>query len=119
MGENPMMSEPNLNETFEHMQRLEFLVSQDLFSNESGAFADVFLPATSFAEKDGTFTNTDRRVQRVRAAHPPRGLARPDWQILADLAKRIGLRLGRPVSANCEYDHPSQIFADLARIVAP
>ena len=117
MGENPMMSEPNLNETFKHMQQLEFLVSQDLFINESGAFADVFLPATSFAEKDGTFTNTDRRVQRVRAAHPPRGLARPDWQILADLAKRIGLRLGRSGSANWEYDHPSEIFAEMASVV--
>ena len=61
-----MMSEPNLNETRKHMQNLEFLVAQDLFINEFGAFADVFLPATPFAEKDGTFTNTDRRVQRVR-----------------------------------------------------
>ena len=71
MGENPMMSEPNLNETRVHMQQLEFLVAQDLFINESGAFADVFLPATPFAEKEGTFTNTDRRVQRVRVAHAP------------------------------------------------
>ncbi|MBM4426133.1 MAG: formate dehydrogenase subunit alpha, partial [Chloroflexi bacterium] len=71
MGENPMMSEPNLNETRKHMTHLEFLVAQDIFINESGAFADVFLPATPFAEKDGTFSNTDRRVQRVRAAHPP------------------------------------------------
>ena len=63
------MSEPNLNVTRKHMQQLEFLVSQDIFINESGAFADVFLPATPFAEKDGTFSNTDRRVQRVRAAH--------------------------------------------------
>jgi predicted molibdopterin-dependent oxidoreductase YjgC len=77
MGENPMMSEPNLNETRKHMAQLEFLVAQDLFINESGAFADVFLPATPFAEKDGTFTNTDRRVQRVRAAHPPRGTPAP------------------------------------------
>jgi predicted molibdopterin-dependent oxidoreductase YjgC len=87
MGENPMMSEPNLNETRKHMAQLEFLVAQDLFINESGAFADVFLPATPFAEKDGTFTNTDRRVQRVRTAQPPRGLSRPDWQILCDLAR--------------------------------
>ena len=65
MGENPMMSEPNLNLTRQHMEALEFLVAQDLFINESGAFADVFLPATSWAEKDGTFTNTDRRVQRI------------------------------------------------------
>jgi hypothetical protein len=76
MGENPMMSEPNLNHTRQQMESLEFLVAQDLFINESGAFADVFLPATSWAEKEGTFTNTDRRVQRVRQAIPPRGDSR-------------------------------------------
>ena len=96
MGENPMMSEPNLNLTRKHMEQLEFVVAQDLFINESGAFADVFLPATSWAEKDGTFTNTDRRVQRVRQAIPPRGLARPDWQIICDLAQRLEKRLGSP-----------------------
>ena len=96
MGENPMMSEPNLNVTREHMRQLEFLVAQDLFINESGAFADVFLPATPFAEKEGTFSNTDRRVQRVRAAQPPRGLSRPDWQIICDLARRLEARLGPP-----------------------
>ncbi|MGW8226038.1 MAG: molybdopterin oxidoreductase family protein, partial [Anaerolineales bacterium] len=62
MGENPMMSEPNLNHTRQQMEALEFIVAQDLFITESGAFADVFLPATSWAEKEGTFTNTDRRV---------------------------------------------------------
>ncbi len=96
MGENPMMSEPNLNHTRHQMEQLEFLVAQDLFINESGAFADVFLPAASWAEKDGTFTNTDRRVQRVRQALAPRGQSRPDWQILCDLASRIETRLGRP-----------------------
>jgi predicted molibdopterin-dependent oxidoreductase YjgC len=62
VGENPMMSEPNLNHTRQQMEALEFLVAQDLFITESGAFADIFLPATSWAEKEGTFTNTDRRV---------------------------------------------------------
>ena len=81
MGENPMMSEPNLNHTRHMIEQLEFLSVQDLFINESGAYADVFLPAASWAEKDGTFTNTDRRVQRVRKALEPRGQARPDWQI--------------------------------------
>src|SRR5204862_3584704 len=75
MGENPMMTEPNLNVTRHHMEHLEFLVAQDVFINESGAYADVFLPATSWAEKEGTFTNTDRRVQRVRQAIEPRGQA--------------------------------------------
>ncbi len=116
MGENPMMSEPNLNLTRQHMQQLEFIVAQDLFINESGAFADVFLPSASWAEKDGTFTNTDRRVQRVRQALPPRGEARPDWQILCDLAQRIEARLGRTASAGWNYRHPSEILAEVSRV---
>jgi formate dehydrogenase alpha subunit len=117
MGENPMMSEPNLNVTRTHMQELEFLVVQDLFINESGVFGDVFLPATPFAEKDGTFTNTDRRVQRVRTALPPRGQARPDWKILCDLAKRLESRLGRPNTSGWDYPDPSGIFAEMAGVV--
>jgi len=116
MGENPMMSEPNLNKTQEHMQELEFIVTQDLFINESGAFADVFLPATPFAEKDGTFTNTDRRVQRVRAAHSPRGDSRPDWQIICDLAVRIESRLGRD-TAKWDFHSPEEVFAEMASVV--
>ncbi len=73
MGENPVMTEPNMNVTRQHMQELEFLVAQDIFINESGAYADVILPAAAWAEKEGTFTNTDRRVQRVRKAIAPRG----------------------------------------------
>lgn len=117
MGENPMMSEPNLNQTRQHMQQLEFMVAQDLFINESGAFADVFLPAASWAEKEGTFTNTDRRVQRVRQALAPRGQSRPDWQIVCDLAQRIEARLGRTTSARWDYTHPSQILAELGSVV--
>ena len=115
MGENPMMTEPNLNLTRHHMQQLEFLVSQDIFINESGAFADVFLPATPFAEKDGTFSNTDRRVQRVRAAHPPKGQARPDWQIICDLAQRIEARLGRP-TVKWDYSSPEEILREMAGV---
>jgi len=116
MGENPMMSEPNLNETRKHMGQLEFLVAQDLFINESGAFADVFLPATPFAEKDGTFTNTDRRVQRVRQAHAPRGNSRADWEIICDLARRIESRLGL-ATAKWTYSGPEEIFAEMASVV--
>lgn len=117
MGENPMMSEPNLNLTRHHMQQLEFLVAQDLFINESGAFADIFLPATSWAEKEGTFTNTDRRVQRVRQALPPRGQSRPDWQIICDLAQRIEKRLGLSSSAGWDYSHPSEILQEIGSVV--
>jgi formate dehydrogenase alpha subunit len=117
MGENPMMSEPNLNLTRHHMQQLEFLVVQDMFINESGAFADVFLPAVSFAEKEGTFTNTERRVQRVRQALDPRGEARADWQIICDLARRIEQRLGRQATAGWDYTHPAEVLAEVGSVV--
>ncbi|MBM4422123.1 MAG: formate dehydrogenase subunit alpha [Chloroflexi bacterium] len=115
MGENPMMTEPNLNLTRHHMEQLEFLVAQDVFINESGAFADVFLPAASWAEKEGTFTNTDRRVQRVRQAIAPRGQARPDWQIICDVAARIEQRLGR-ATARWNYEEPEEIFREMADV---
>ncbi|MBE2237155.1 MAG: formate dehydrogenase subunit alpha [Caldilineaceae bacterium] len=118
MGENPMMTEPNLNVTRLHMEQLEFLVAQDLFINESGAYADVFLPATSWAEKDGTFTNTDRRVQRVRHAIAPRGQSRPDAEIVCDLARRIEQRLGRPASAGWNYAGPEEIYREMADVVS-
>ena len=117
MGENPMMTEPNLNVARDHMRDLEFLVAQDLFINESGAFADVFLPAASWAEKDGTFTNTDRRVQRVRQAIAPRGQSRPDWEIICDLANRVEQRLGRPNSAYWGYEDPEEIWREMAAVV--
>ncbi len=117
MGENPMMSEPNLNHTRHQMEQLEFCVTQDLFINESGAFADVFLPATSWAEKEGTFTNTDRRVQRVRQAIAPRGQARPDMEIICDIAQRIEARLGRPRSAGWRYSGPHEVLEEMGRAV--
>jgi predicted molibdopterin-dependent oxidoreductase YjgC len=70
MGENPLMSEPNLRHAQEAIEQLEFFVAQDIFFNETNVYADVILPAAAFAEKDGTFTNSDRRVQRVRKAIP-------------------------------------------------
>ena len=123
MGENPMMSEPNLNETRKHMQELEFLVAQDIFINESGAFADVFLPATPFAEKEGTFSNTDRRVQRVRQAQKPRGQSRPDWKIICDLALHLESRLkpfdgaqGRRTTVKWDYAHPEEVLREMASV---
>jgi predicted molibdopterin-dependent oxidoreductase YjgC len=118
MGENPMMSEPNLNLTRHHMEQLEFIVAQDLFINESGSFADVFLPAAAWAEKEGTFTNTDRRVQRVRKAVEPPGQARADWEIVCDLAKRIEQRLNSPASAYWDYSHPSEVLEEMGRVVS-
>ena len=117
MGENPMMSEPNLNHTRHLIEQLEFLVAQDLFINESGAYADVFLPAASWAEKEGTFTNTDRRVQRVRKALEPRGQSRPDWQIICNLAGRIEKQLGRSQSAFWAYQTPAEVLEEMGRVV--
>jgi predicted molibdopterin-dependent oxidoreductase YjgC len=88
MGENPLMSEPDLNHARHAIEHLEFFVAQDIFFNETNVYADVILPAASFAEKNGTFTNSDRRVQRIRRAISPPGKARADWEILADLAQR-------------------------------
>ncbi|MDW8326336.1 MAG: formate dehydrogenase subunit alpha [Anaerolineales bacterium] len=116
MGENPMMTEPNLNVTRHHIEQLEFLVAQDVFINESGAYADVFLPAATWAEKEGTFTNTDRRVQRVRKALEPRGQARADWEIICDLAQRIEKRLGRPNTARWNYEEPEEVFREMASV---
>jgi len=117
MGENPMMSEPNLNHTRRKIEQLEFLAVQDLFINESGAYADVLLPAASWAEKEGTFTNTDRRVQRVRRALEPRGQSRPDWEIVCRLAERIEKRLGCARSAFWGYQEPSEVLEEMGRLV--
>ncbi len=117
MGENPMMSEPNLNHTRHMMEQVEFLTAQDLFINESGAYADVFLPAASWAEKEGTFTNTDRRVQRVRKALEPRGQSRPDLEIICDLAGRIEKKLGRARTAFWAYASPAEVLEEMGRVV--
>ena len=91
MGENPAMSDPHLHHTREALARLEHLVVQDLFLTETAAFADVVLPAAAAPEKTGTYTNTDRRVQLGRPAHPPPGQAREDLWIVQQMARRMGL----------------------------
>ena len=90
VGENPPLSEPDANHAIEALQKLDFIVVQDIFMSETAELADVVLPAASFAEKDGTFTNTERRVQRVRQAVEPVGDSRPDWWITSQIAKRMG-----------------------------
>ena len=115
VGENPLLSEPDLHHAEKTFEKLEFLVVQDLFMNETAAVADVFLPAASFAEKDGTFTNSERRVQRVRAGIPPAGISRPDWQITCEIARRTLRKLGRePIGFG--FSSPSQIFDEMASI---
>src|SRR5207248_1487998 len=91
-------------------------VVQDLFLHETAEFANVFLPAASFAEKDGTFTNSERRVQRVRKALEPPGRARPDWAITCELARRVAAKLGRP-TVGFDYRDPSEIWVEQAALV--
>ena len=89
------------------MKKLEFLVVQDIFLSETAELADVILPGVSFAEKDGTFTNTERRVQRVRKAIEPIGDSRPDWQIICHLGKKMG-------NKGFDFAHPSQVMDEIA-----
>ena len=91
MGENPFLSDPNINKVRKALAALEFLVVQDIFLTETAEFADVILPASSYLEKDGTYTNTDRRVQLGRKVLDPPGQARVDWEVVQDIANRIGL----------------------------
>jgi formate dehydrogenase alpha subunit len=115
VGENPLLSEPNLTHAEELFRRLDFLVVQDLFLHETALLADVVLPACSFAEKDGTFTNSERRVQRVRQAIARVGESRPDWEIVCDLARRMAPAVGLD-PAQFDYQSPAQIFAEMARL---
>ena len=108
LGENPLLSDPDLHHVSASLKKLELLVVQDIFPTETTALAHIVLPGASFAEKDGTFTNTERRVQRVRAAVPPPGEARPDWQTLAELLRRFGL--------SADYAGPEDIFREIAAL---
>lgn len=109
MGENPMLTDPNQNHTREALARLEFLVVQDIFPTETTAYADVILPGVAFAEKNGTFVNSDRRVGRVRKAVDPPGEARQDWQVILELAQRMG------GSVNF-YQDESEIFNEITAV---
>jgi len=108
MGENPMVTDPDLNHTAEALKKLDFLVVQDIFHTETTPYADVVLPASSYAEKDGTFVNSDRRVIRVRKAVEMPGEAREDCSIIMDIAKRMGYNIG-------EYRSASDVFNEIAR----
>ncbi len=108
MGENPFLSDPNVNKVRAALSNLDFLVVQDIFLTETAEFADVILPATSYLEKLGTYTNTDRRVQIGRPALDPPGEARLDWQILCDVSTRLGLPM--------HYETPESIFDELAAL---
>jgi formate dehydrogenase alpha subunit len=90
VGENPFLSDPDASKVEKALKALDLLIVQEVFSTDTSNLAHILLPSTTFAEKDGTFTNTERRVQLVRKALDPIGKARPDWEIVCDLAKRMG-----------------------------
>ena len=108
-GENPAMSDPDLNHARESLAALEHLVVQDIFLTETAFHADVILPASAFPEKSGTFTNTDRRVQMARAALPLPGEARQDWWIIQEIGRRMGL--------DWSYGGPADIYAEMSAIM--
>jgi formate dehydrogenase major subunit len=108
IGENPLVSDPDLNHTQKSLSNLDFLVVQDIFLTETAQLADVVLPAACFAEKEGTFSNTERRVLRVRKAVDPPEQARQDWEIICDLATRMGY----PMS----YENSEAVMDEIRRV---
>ncbi|WP_281824423.1 formate dehydrogenase subunit alpha [Jannaschia rubra] len=109
LGENPAMSDPDLDHARAALAKLDHLVVQDIFLTETANYADVILPASAFAEKTGTVTNTNRQVQMGRPATPPPGEAREDWTITQELARRCGL--------DWAYTHPRDVFAEMKRVM--
>jgi len=108
IGENPLVSDPDVGHVEDSFQHLELLVVQDIFLTETAQMADVVLPAKCFAEKDGTFSNTERRVQRVRPAVTPPGQCKDDWEVLCEIATRMGVAMS--------YDSSEAIFEEIARV---
>ena len=110
VGENPVLSEANAGHAIEAMEKADFMVVQDIFMTETAELADVVLPGTAFAEKDGTFTNTERRVQRVRKAVDPVGDSKPDWWITSELAKRLN-------GKGFDYTNSSEIMDEIGSVM--
>jgi len=108
MGENPVLSDPNMGHTVKALKALDFLVVQDIFMTETAELADVVLPASCFAEKDGTFTNTERKVQRVRRAVLPPGEAKEDAWVITEISKRLGYAM--------EYDSASDVLDEIGTV---
>ena len=108
VGENPMVSDPDLRHVEEALKKLDLLLVQDIFLSPTARLAHIVLPGTSFAERSGTFTNTERRVLLVREAIPPKGEARPDWQIIQELSTRVGYPMN--------YSSPEEVFEEIRQL---
>ena len=119
LGEDPALTDPDVNHVRECLDACEFIVLQEIFPSETAQFADVLLPGAAFAEKEGTFTNTERRIQRVRQAIDPPGAARPDWAITAEVARRmLPLEAREPAGPQAQWDYasPAQIMDEVAAL---
>ncbi len=108
MGENPLLSDPDLQHVKKELQKLDLMIVQDIFLTETAQLADVVLPVTSFAEKEGTFSNTERRVQRVRKALEPPGEARTDWEVICAISNKIGYPMN--------YSSAQEIFEEVVKV---
>ncbi len=106
MGENPVISDPDQKHVIEALENTEFTVVQDIFFSDTAEYADVVLPAACFAEKEGTKTNSERRIQKIRPAVDPPGEAKPDWQIISELAQAMGYEM--------EYENTAEIMEEIA-----
>ncbi len=111
MGEDPVLTDPNANHVKEALSNLDFFVVQDIFLTETAKFADIILPATCYAEKEGTFTNTERRVQRVRKAANAPGQAKLDWEIISSIAKAMGIQ-------GFDFKNSKDVFEDIRKATA-
>jgi formate dehydrogenase alpha subunit len=109
MGEDPLLTDADANHVRKALGSLDFIVAQNIFMTETSKCADVFLPAALYAEKEGTFTNTERRVQRVRKAVEPPGECRPDWEIIIDLSERLG--------HDMPFSSPEEVFEEIRRMI--
>jgi formate dehydrogenase alpha subunit len=110
VGENPFLSDPDSSRVEQALRALDLLVVQEIFPTDTSGLAHVILPAATFAEKDGTFTNTERRVQRVRKALEPVGKARADWEIICDVARRMG-------AEGFDISGPDEVMAEISTLV--
>ncbi len=107
MGENPILSEPNQEKVEKALKNLRFLITQDIFLTKSAKHADVVLPAASFAEKQGTFTNTERKIQKIKKSINPPGQAKPDWKIIKEISNKLGYKMN--------YQNPEEIMEEIAK----
>jgi len=120
LGENPIMSEPDTNHIRHCLETCDFILLQEIFPSETSPYADILLPGASFAEKDGTFTNTERRIQMGRKAIKSPGEAKPDWWITAELAKHVlaggGRQIAEATYSGWDYENPAQVMDEIAAL---